>query len=101
MKSFKLITPPMLYNLLGNIKKKIRNSNKYIDPRRWWDGEIINSHNYKFNKIFEDFNSKTFAVTINKETRDCIDILPNQTKILKLKTRYIKQTFIWTWKLKQ
>ena len=85
MKSFKLITPPILYNLLGNIKKKIRNSNKYIDPRRWWDGEIINSHNYKFNKIFEDFNSKTFAVTINKETRDCIDILPNQTKILKLK----------------
>ena len=30
MKSFKLITPPILYNLLGNIKK-IRNSNKYSD----------------------------------------------------------------------
>ena len=23
MKSFKLITPPILYNLLGNIKKKL------------------------------------------------------------------------------
>ena len=81
----KLILPPIIINIFKNIKKNFIQKDKNVDSRRFWDGEIIHSDDFKFKRIFKDFNLKTFAVTIKRETRDSIIVDPGKSEILYLK----------------
>lgn len=82
---FKMFVPPIFWNLIKKFYKTISQLNQTVDYRRWWDGEIVESNNLKFQIFFENFAEKCFAVTINKETRESIKIFPNSEKKLFLK----------------
>ena len=84
IKSLKLLTPPILWEFLKKIYLKIKKKNLKTDNRKWWEGEKIKSNNYRFKKIFKNFDQICYAITILNETRDCIEILPSKKKTFQI-----------------
>ena len=85
LKNIKLLLPPVFLFFYKKMIKNIKISFKNTDKRRWWDGETVNSNSYKFKNVFNNFTDKCLAVTINKETRESIQIFANSSKTFFIK----------------
>ncbi len=84
LKSLKLFIPPFLWNLIRNFYNKAAQSKQNIDNRRWWNGETIISNNYMFKKIFKNFDLPSYVVTLQNESRDCIEIKPQKKFVFEI-----------------
>jgi len=84
LKSLKLFVPPIFWDFIRKLYFKINQSKEKIDTRRWWNSDKVISDNYKFKKILKNFDKIVYAVTLKKETRDCLQILPKKNEIIEL-----------------